>query len=86
MIDNKTRNVCILLKDGTFLKCVIFENDSIHQNCIIDEEIINQKLRFNENRTNKDLVYFQTKYINGKLHPSNVLWYEIGWVSDDYLE
>ncbi len=82
------RNVRVLLKDGTFLKCVIFENDSnfVDQNCITNEEIINEKLCKNRNKTNKDLVYFQTKYISGKFHPSNVLWYEIEWVSDDYLE
>ena len=61
----------ILLRDGTFLRAVIFNNDDKGSMSIQDEEIIRHKF------TEDKLVHFQTANINGHFHPANVLWYDI---------
>jgi hypothetical protein len=73
----------VLLKDGTYLNCVIF--DDIYKQRIDDIETI--KLYFSKDyrcydNFMQDMIWFQTQYINGHFHPCNVLWYEIQEVNN----
>jgi hypothetical protein len=67
----------VVLKDGTVLNCCIYEVGRNGEYPIISTEKIHSKFNTNNNNNNNDLISFQTKYINGKFHPSNVLKYEI---------
>lgn len=59
----------VLLRDGTFLKASIF--DDSNSESLQDDEAIKNKFLGDK------LIAFQTEYINGHFHPSNVLWYNI---------
>jgi len=61
----------VLLRDGTFLRAVIFDDNNPKERSIQDEAIIRQKF------TEDKLIAFQTANINGHFHPINVLWYDI---------
>jgi hypothetical protein len=70
----------VLLKDGLFLDCVIYETGNSGEFPIEDQERIHDKFsRINKNHENfkNDLICFQTDYIHGYFHPCNVKWYSI---------
>ena len=74
--------VRVLLKDGTYLECAIYETGVSGECSINNKEVINEK--FSKNNIinfKKDMINFQSAYINGKFHPHNVLWYAI--IEDD---
>lgn len=79
---NNAKRVHVLLKDGTYLDCVIFDLSDMEtgQAATNNEELIHE-LFSKENRSHdnfrSEFVWFQTDYINGHFHPMNVLWYEI---------
>lgn len=66
----------VLLEDGTYLICSIYESDKSGEYPILNHERINylfkKKPEFKDN-----FINFQTEMINGKFHPNNVIWYEI---------
>lgn len=66
----------VILKDGTLLKCVIFETGLPGELPIKDHGRINY-LFDQKYREEKSYINFQTEMINGKFHPNNVLSYEI---------
>jgi predicted acyl esterase len=70
----------VVLKDGTVLKCNIYENDKAGEHPILNHERINNLFsRLDENIIpfKEALINFQTEMINGKFHPANVESYEI---------
>ena len=76
----------VLLKDGTYLKCVIFD-ENISNRSIGDENIIHEKFRTDNKNIHEnfmqELIHFQTSFINGHFHPANVLWYNIVESNDE---
>jgi hypothetical protein len=74
--------VNILLIDGTYLQnAYIFKTGETGERSIIDEDEIYKKFHnYSSNNIanfKNELISFQTQYINGKLHPKNIKWYEI---------
>jgi hypothetical protein len=63
----------VLLKDGTFLTCDIYEDNKHGDSPILNYERIHCLLSGYE----KEMVKFQTEMINGQFHSNNVLWYTI---------
>jgi len=81
----KDRNVQVLLKDGTYLKCVIYDGDDKYP--VIDKERIDElfsNIRIGHENFMQELIHFQTDVINGKFHPANVLWYNVVDTSEEY--
>lgn len=76
---NDNLRINVLLKDGTFLRCVIYENELPGEYPIVNKEIIKSKFEgdFVHENFGHDVIHFQTEMINGHFHPANVLWYEI---------
>lgn len=74
----------VLLKDGTYLSnMVIYPSGNPSEYPIVNENEIHKKF-ISESKSIrchndfiKELISFQTPYINGKFHPENVKWYEI---------
>jgi hypothetical protein len=68
-------SINILLKDGVYLKdCAIFASDKKGTPSITDVMKIHSLL---SNKSSKDYINFQTKHINGKLHASNIEYFNI---------
>jgi hypothetical protein len=67
----------VLLKDGTFLDCVIFNEDGRAIGNLKEiHERFSKEFKPIEN-FKEDMIHFQTDYINGHFHPANVKWYTI---------
>ena len=66
--------ISVKLKDGTMLKCVIYETNKSSEYPIVNHERINYLF---SKRGLHDYIYFQTEMINGKFHPANVIEYTI---------
>jgi hypothetical protein len=70
----------VLLKDGTFLDCCIYETGNSGEFPIDDRDKIHKrfsKINRNHEDFKKDCINFQTEYINGHFHPCNVKWYSV---------
>lgn len=63
--------VKVLLKDGTYLECSIYETGQKGEYPIVNHERI--QYLFGSN----NLINFQTEMINGRFHSTNVIWYSI---------
>jgi predicted glycoside hydrolase/deacetylase ChbG (UPF0249 family) len=66
--------IIVKLKDGTILRCSIYETGRSGEYPILNHERINYL--FNR-RGLHDVIYFQTEMINGKFYPANVVEYTI---------
>lgn len=66
--------ISVKLKDGTMLKCVIYETNKSGEYPIANRERINYLF---SRRGLHDYINFQTEMINGKFHPANVVEYTI---------
>lgn len=74
----------VLLKDGTYLSnMVIYPSINSNEYPISNKNQIHNKFLYKSDEIKhhsdfmKELIPFQTLYINGKFHPQNVKWYEI---------